>query len=224
MVTEWALRRIVAALRERASRASASYELTGAALSEDRVSVAVEALPEDVTAGWYPYAALDLGAGVARVVRSIDVAAKRLTWQRPLLESEAAGATVTVASSPLAGAAVYLGGGPAAPVTVTLWCNSTQHLSKAVGHQYGSRAQRPSLLVGCRTSFVPDSDDSFEAAGLAHLRLVEQVAEVVEYGLGEDCVVALPETVEHDWWREGQGGNAVFVYAADIRCELEVRT
>lgn len=224
MITEYLLRQVAGALETAAEKTAVSHTLAGAVLSADRTSITVTTMPT-ADATWYPFTVLDLGSGVARVVRSADVDGKAITWQRPLLDTEAASATPTISTSPLAGAEVVIGGGSDfKPRRCIVWCTSSRHSSFTVGHDYGSRQERPSGIVAVRWAFVPEADEDFSTEGLAFLRMVEQVCEILEYSLPDDAVVALPEEVDHTWWRERQPGSddPVFYYGADVRFALEM--
>ncbi len=222
MFTEWALRLAATTLRAQAGKGVLSAGLTADELADDLVSITVTELPAK-PASWFPFCVLDLGGGVSRIIRSADLDEKRLTWQRPLLSSEQAALdldALAVSSDPLAGAAVYVGGGPNRPVTVTLWANQTVHRAVASGHGYGSGAQAVQLLAGVRWAFKPTAGQDFETYGYLHLQLCEQVADALEYGLPEDCAVIVPTEIDQDWWNEPESG--VHVYGADIRAEIEV--
>lgn len=223
MITEYLLRTIAGALETAAGKTAVTHTLAGAALNADRTSVTVSAMPE-ASATWYPYTVLDFGNGVARVVRSADVSGKSITWQRPLLDTEVASATPTITTDPLAGASVVIGGGSDfKPRRLIVWVTRDDHSSRAVGHGYGSRREKPQGVVAVRWAFA-ESDEDFAEQGLAFLRMVEQVTEVLEYGLPDDEIVALPSEVSHTWWREVQPGSddPVFYYGADIRFSLEI--
>lgn len=222
MVTEWALRLAATTLREQAGKGVHSSALTADELADDLVSVTVSALPAK-PADWFPFCVLDLGGGVSRIVRAVDTDEKRLTWQRPLLPSEEAAVdldVLSISSSPLAQAVVYVGGGANRPVTVTLWVNQTVYRAVASEHGYGSGAQAPQIMAGVRWSFKPTVDQDFETYGYLHLQLCGQVADALEYGLPDDCAVIVPTDIDQDWWHEPESG--VYVYGADIRAEIEV--
>lgn len=226
MITEWALRRVTEMLRARAIRAPGNHVLGPGALAASTQAVTLTGAPPVTDPAWWPGCVVSIGPDVHRVVQTMVATPDGYTigWQRPLLPSEVARATlptatVSVTSEPMTAAQVYLGGGPPVPVTVVVWCASTAIERRALGQGYGVAAHIPTLLVGIRTAFAPAGGEDFPRHGLRHMWLVEQVLDAMAEDNGADPARAEPTGIEHDWWREDEQ----WIYASDIEARMEVR-
>jgi hypothetical protein len=200
---------IKALLAPYAAKDQTVYDLEVDELAGDRCSCTFTELPDDLDADFYVGTVLDFGSNVARVVRSADLDEKKLTWQVPL----DAGTVVTVATvtaAPLAGAKVSVGGGREVARSVNIWFRGIDELPSAVGLQYGAREQ---VMSGyCHCKWRVRADGNLEAHGAAHLRMVEQVREVLQY-IGK---LALCEGSESQPQIIGDGPEAVYVYSTAL--------